>query len=228
MAIDGSGPEEHIDATLFDAELDTHGAPAAWRKARLCPCLDLTTGAPDPNCPYCVAYPGVLWGEPSALRVFAPARRRQDLYDQNGLLLKGIVTFTFQSTVVPGHLDQIELTPAVVVVNERHVRGQADPQARSTERFRFPSVLEIEFCESIVAGVLEQYALGVDFSVDASNAMVWTASAGPPAATLYTVRYTARPVYICWSPESRDENGDRQPYRCMAQRLDFFRQPVVE
>lgn len=229
MAIESSGgPEEHFDPALFDGELEAHGTPARWRKARLCPCLNPTTGAPDPNCRFCAGYPGVVWDDAGELRVLAFARRRQDLYDQNGHLLKGVVTLTFPSTVVPSHLDQIELTAAVIVVNtEKHVRGQVDPSERSTERLRMPSVLAIEFCEAIVAGDLVRYVEGTDFLRTDSNGLIWAPS-GPPADTLYTVRYTARPTYICWSPESRDENGGRQPYRCMAQRLDFFNQPVID
>jgi hypothetical protein len=233
MAIEAAGgltSEEHFDAAAFDAELNAHGAPARWRKARLCPCLNLLTGAPDPNCPYCRTYPGLLWDDAGELRVLAPARRRQDLYDQNGHLLKGMVTLTFPSTVLPAHLDQIELSAAVMVVNnERHVRGEIDPAGRSTERLRLPTPLDVEYCEAIVAGVLTQYVLNTDFGLSDTNALQWAAGdAGPPPGTLYTIRYTARPVYICWSPESRDENGSKQPYRCIAQRLDYFRQPVVE
>ena len=89
-----------------------------------------------------------------------------------------------------------------------------------------PTVLDVDDCEAIVAGVRTQYVLGTDFTLDENNAVLW--ANGPPDGTLYTVRYTARPVYVCWSPESRDEDATKQPYRVIAQRLDFFRQQPVD
>ncbi len=221
-----AGGEDHFDPDEFDAQLEAHGTPALWRRARTCPCVDPDTGAPNIECPYCLDQPGTLWDDGVPITVFAPARRRKDLYNAAGHLLEGVVTLTFPTSVTPGHLDWIELTAAECVVNrETHKRGELDPLGRSAERLRFPDVLAVESIDAIVGGVLQTYLPDTEFTVGFDASIQWVT--GPPAQTLYTVRYVARPVYVCWGPESRDEGGAKQPTRCLAQRLDFFRQPVV-
>jgi len=227
--------EEHFDPAEFDAFLLSHGTPAVWRKARTCPCLDPTSGQANINCPFCRDYPGLVWDAGVPITILAPGRARRDQYDQLGMWMQGMVTLTFPSTVTPGHQDQVEFLAAELVVNnERHTRGDPDPLGRSTERLRFPTPLNIEFCEAIVGadpdgrgGTLIQYGFFGDFTVSDAGTIDWVAGHGPAVGLTYTMRYTARPVYVCWSPMSRDEHATKQPYRVLAQRLDFFRQPVV-
>lgn len=226
MAISARGVQ-HFRAVDFDRLLADHGTPAVWRRRRLCPCLDRITGQPDPNCPHCQVLPGSIWDEGASIVIFAPARRREDLYDPSGHLLQGMVTLTFPSAVTPGHLDWIELSAAEILVNgEWHVRGQLDALGRSTERLRLPHALSLEFVDSIAGEELTSYGIGSDVSLDPSGAIEWITD-GPAEGQLYSVTYRARPVYICWAPDSRDENATKQPYRSVAQRLDFFRQPSV-
>ena len=156
----------------------------------------------------------------------APGRQRRDVYDQAGAVMEGTLTLTFPSDVTPAHLDQVELLYAVMLVNQEIlVRGGTDPIGRSTERVRMPSVLAVESCDAIVDGELVPYRSPGDFTVGDDGVVTWVG--GPPAGTRYSLRYEARPIYIVWSPQSRDEGAVKQPYRAMAQRLDFFRQRVV-
>lgn len=226
MITDNADTGEHFDPSAFDDLLARHGTAVTWRRRRLCPCLAPDTGQPNIVCPYCRDLPGSIWDDGQSVTLFAPARRRKDLYDDAGHLLEGIVTFTFPTGVTPGHLDWVELLNADCIVNaEVHVKGEVDKLNRSTERLRFPDVIEAEFIDAIVADVLHTYSSGVDFNVGDDASITWTG--GPPDGTQYTVRYSARPVYICWSPESRDEGGTKQPTRVIAQRLDFFRKRAV-
>lgn len=217
----------HFVAERFDDQLVLHGTPALWRRARTCPCLDPTTGAARIVCPFCRDLPGILWDTGESLTVLAATRRRRDDHDQLGLDLRGFTQFTFPSTITPGHLDQLVLNVGVMVVNdEQHIRGDTDKLGRSTERFRIYPAVSVEYCEAIVTveaqQTLVQYAVGTDFSVAEDGTITWLTD-GPPAEATYTLRYTARPTFVCWSPMSRDEGGTKQPYRCLVQRLDWFR-----
>lgn len=237
MITGSSLAEQHFDPGEFDDFIDAHGTTVLWRKARTCPCLDPVTGQPGPACSFCRELPGVLWDDGTPLVLFVPSRQRTDIFDQGGKRIEGVVTVTFPSDVTPGPLDRLDLPVAEIVVNnERLVRGETDGVGRSRERLRL-APLRIEYVEAIVGadpeadpplvGELVQYIPEIDFVLGLDGSINWVASAGPPQGATYTVRYVARPAFILWSPMSRDEGGVKQPYRSIAQRLDFFRQPAV-
>lgn len=228
--------EQHFDPEEFDSFIAAHGSDAVWRRARTCPCLDASTRQPSVACPFCRDWPGILWDAGTELRILAPNRQRRDEYEQPGLVERGMLFLTFPSragtgpdaiSVTPGHLDRIDLSGAaeMVVNDEVHVRGDVDPGGRSTERLRLHPSLAVEFCEAIVGGTLTTFVEGTAFTVATNGAITWIS--GPPNGTQYTLRYRARPSFVVWSPMSRDEGGTKQPYRVLAQRLDFWRRQVV-
>ncbi|MEO8602980.1 MAG: hypothetical protein ABI629_10415 [bacterium] len=226
--IDGSAAHgDHLVASQFDDEIDAHGTPALWRRARLCPCTDPSTGHPAIDCVLCES--GLLWDAGLELKVFSPGRVREDIYDVAGLRMQGMIWLTFPTGKTPAHLDRIDLQAAVMVVNnERHVRGETrTPGGPSTERLRISPPIAVEFCEAIIAGVLTQYETPADFSIDGAGVITWVDGRGPAAGVQYTMRHTARPTFLCWDPQSRDEDSQRMPYKCRAQRYDFFRRKAV-
>lgn len=227
MITGNSAHSDHLRAADFDEEIAAHGTPALWRRARLCPCVDGTTGHPSLDCLLCED--GLLWDAGKPLRILSMNRVREDVYDVTGQRLQGMVWLTFPTGISPGHLDRIDLQAAVMPVNnERHVRGETrKPGGPSTERLRIYPATAVEFCEAIVGGVLTQYSTPADFSVADDGTILWVAGRGPADGTPYTLRYTARPTFLCWSPVSRDEASERMPYRCRAQRYDFFRRKAV-
>lgn len=139
--------------------------------------------------------------------------------------MEGMLFLTFPSTVTPGRNDQIVLTASeMVLADERHVRGETRA-GRSTERLRMRPCIGVEFCDAIVDGALTSFTEGREFSISDVGDIVWS---DPPAdGTQYTLRYRTRSTYVVLSPFSRDENGTKQPYRAIAQRLDFWRRPPV-
>lgn len=228
MAIFSAAAAPHFDPAEFDRFLAEHGTPAIWRRARLCPCVGASTGQPALDCTVCNGE-AIVWEDSGQnITVLLPGRQRQDQYDQVGAWMQGMAYMTFPVTFVPGHLDQVQLTAAEMVVNnERHVRGDVDRAGRSRERLRMRGSLRVEFCEAIVGGSLVAYTEGTDFSIGSGGEIQWQAGAGPATGTAYTMRYVARPTYVVWSPQSRDEAGKTMLYRAMVRRLDFFQRPVV-
>lgn len=222
---------ERFNSKNFDVEIEAHGTCVLWRRSRTCPCIS-RAGDPDPNCPLCLDYPGIVWDDGSEISVIAPGRKRDDRYGEAGYWMEGMVQLTFPTCVTPGHLDRLEFKVGVMVIqNELHVRGEVDPLGRSLERLRFRHALEVEFCGARTGTapnyVLTEYASPDDFSIAAGGAIEWVAGHGPGANVQYSMRYTARPTFLLLSPMSRDEAGNRQPYRAIAKRLDFFDRPAV-
>jgi len=230
MAIENADKlaEEHFDAKQFDDLAGAHGTQVNWRRARTCPCLNERSGQPRSVCSVCHG-DGVLWEDPgSEITIFGPGRLRRDEYDLPGLVVQGAATFTFPSTITPGHYDQIQMLAARMVVNgETHVRGKKDPLSRSLERLRFRNMLSVEFCEAIINDALEQYATPDDFSIGAGGEIEWVTGKGPPDGAQYSIRYQARPTWVVWAVQSRDEGGGKMPYRAITNRLDFFRPLAV-
>lgn len=227
MAVTSTIGPDHFDAAEFDALIAEHGVPALWRRARACPCVG-EDGQPEIACAFCSDLPGYFWDAGVELRVLAPGRQRRDEQQDIGQLMAGMVQITFPSTFTPGHFDRVEFLAATMVINnERLRRGALDPAGRSQERLRIRPSLGVEYCAAIVGDALVAYAEGTDFSVGADGSIAWVPGRGPAAGTRYTLRYHARPTFIIWSPQSRDEGGSKQPYRCQAQRLDFFHRGAV-
>jgi len=112
----------------------------------------------------------------------------------------------------------------MVVNGEQLVRGQLDPQGRSCERLRLEPI-EVEFCDAIVAGVLQSFTAGLEFTVGTDRSSPGGSAAAAGRHTLHAA-LPGRATYILWSPMS-GRGGAKQPYRVQAQRLDFFRQPAV-
>lgn len=217
---------DHFDPVEYDRRIEEDGTPAIWRRARTCPCINRATGQAKVDCPVCFG-DAVFWGDGEDIKVLAPGRQRKDEYDVVGAWMQGMLMLSFPSTALPGHLDRVELTLAKMVVdNELLVKGASDRAGRSKERLRFRHALDVEACHAIVDGELREYAVVNDFSVDAAGVVRWVDGHGPPDGAQYSMRYVARPTYLLWSPQSRDEGGLKMPYRCMAQRLDFFRRSV--
>ena len=219
---------QHFDPEAFDALVERHGTPTLWRRARTCPCLSADTGAPRIVCPFCVDMPGILWDAGTDIKILAAGRSRRDDHEDFGLRLQGFTSFSFPSTVTPGHLDRIDLLAGRMVINdERHVRGDLDKAGRSRERLRVYPAYSVEFCEAIIGTDLVQYTVGTDFAVDLAGDILWVDGRGPAEGGQYTMRYVVRPTFVCWSPISRDEYGNKQPYRVTVQRLDFFTRKAV-
>lgn len=235
MALRQATPVQHFDPQRFDKLIEDHGTPALWQRARYCPCFDSSTGQPRVNCPLCSrahGIPGILWAPATPTMVFAPSRGRKDEYDLLGAWMQGMLMMTFPTGKVPGHLDRIDLLKGVMVVNnEFHVRGELDPLGRSTERLRLGHALSIQDClcaDGENGEILREFVEGEDFLANYDNGdIIWADGRGPAEGTRYSMRYAARPSFVCLSPQSRDEGGTQQVYRSLFQRLDFFRRPSV-
>jgi len=219
-----------FDPARFNEEIAAHGSKMLWRKALPCPCMNPRSGHADPGCPLCDAL-AVIWDAGTEITVLAPGRRRDDRYDVAGSWLEGFVQLTFPSTLSPGHFDRIDSLVGVMVVNnEFHVRGATNKLGHSTERLRLGAqVIDVEFCGRVndAGDGLVRYEVPTDFVVGFDGSILWEPGHGPAADTQYSLRYTARPSWVCWSPRERDEAGQKLPYPVSAQRLDFFRRPGV-
>lgn len=225
-ALSPRGDRTHFNSALFDDEIAAHGARALWRRASVCPCLDPVRGVWRADCPYC--RDGTLYDLGSEIRVIAASRSRRDEVDVIGRRMEGRLTLTFPSTVLPGHFDLVTLLDAEMVVdNEFLTRGEVDRLGRSRERTRMP-VVRVERCAVIQPDdSLLFFEEGADFTIANGSEVAWVVGRGPAADSRYALRYVARPTFIVWSPMSRDEGGNRQPYRVEAQRFDFWRRDSV-
>lgn len=227
MAITVDNLHGHFDPARFDAEIESHGTPALWRRAMLCPCIDPDSSQPDPNCTVCRDLPGWVWDDGEPIVVLGPGRDKNEQFSEAGQRVEGGVTITFQSSVLPGRLDRIDFLETRMVVNgERLIRGKV-VNGLSFERLRVRPVLSVESVAARIAGEFLRIPVGTDVTFSADGIPTWINPV--PDGTIYTVRYVARTAYVVWDPTERDEGGRKQPYKARCQRLDFCRlAPVGE
>jgi len=230
MAVSELPIHGRLDPKRFDEEIEHHGIAARWHRSRTCPCIDPRTGQAEIGCPVCLDE-GVLWDEGTALKVLMPGRSRKDEYADVGHWMNGFVSITFPSKVVPGHYDKVELSESLMIARQVLVRGATNKLGRSRERLRYrEAAVAVEYCEAIDPGdpaAVLSFSTPDDFSLGPTGVVEWVPGHGPASGKQYTVRYQARPTYIVWSPQEREEGGQKLPYRVQAQRLEFFQPAVV-
>jgi len=215
---------DHFDPLEFDGAIETNGTPAEWRRATRCPCVDSSTGAYQLDCPYHAVGLGVVWGDPEEIKVLMPGRTDRFTAEMAGGVEMGGSMMVVKSTMTPSHADRIDLMAAEFTTSgEIFTVGDVNKLGHSKERLRF-NPIELEYATAIVAGQLVTYVFP-QVVVGDDGVITW--DGGPPQGTQYSVRYRGRPAYVCWSPQSRDENAQKMPYRVAVKRLDSFEQRVV-
>lgn len=223
MAVTTALPHQDFDAAAFDEEIQTHGIAANLRQALTCPCHLDDSRQPKVDCDVCEN--GIVWGTGIPVDVLIPGRQRKDEYQDLGMWMQGMTYLTMRSTRTPGHLDRVDLLEAEMVVNaELHRVGETKKSGESTERLRLYNWVRMERVILLDdAGNIADQVEGTHYSVDANGVITWLVA--PDPGKQYSLRYVARPSYVIWSPQSRDEAGEKMPYKSLVQRLDFFDRP---
>ena len=171
----------------FDDLIDKHGYYLTHYHALQCPCINVETGHPDPNCSWCTNG-WQYFGEHEVRGIISSISSERQFMDTGGMLL-GAMNLTVKANVELGYHDRIINTKSVISYSELITRssGQSDVT-------RFP-VIDISRVVSPGGVVFVPVA---DYSV-ANGAIQWAEGAGPAEDTPYSIAYRMHPQWCVLS-----------------------------
>lgn len=168
----------------FDNLIKVHGYYLDLYHAIKCPCVDQTSGAPDPNCRYC-SNGWQYYGKEEIRGVMMNLDVEKQFSESGGFLL-GSAMLTVQATTDLAYHDRIVNRKSVMSFNELIVRGSA-----ATDKTRFPIVESLRIVGK--NGVV--YLPDTDFTINEGQ-IQWLGNA-PTPGDYYSVLYKMRPSYLC-------------------------------
>lgn len=105
-----ANPRVEFDVQAFDDAIISHGIPAIWQQAFICPCIDPVTYAADPLCPICHGtYRGYLPGHKDTYVLVQSQDRGTVNTKELGRLDLGVAKGTFRAETEINILDRITI-----------------------------------------------------------------------------------------------------------------------
>lgn len=105
-----ANPRVEFDVQAFDDFILSHGIPAIWQQAFICPCIDPVTYAADPLCPICHGtYRGYLPGHKDTYVAIQSQDRGTVNTKELGRLDLGVAKGTFRAETEVNILDRITI-----------------------------------------------------------------------------------------------------------------------
>lgn len=215
----------HFVPGQFDALLAAHGTDVALRLAMRCACWNADSGRPDPACTLCFPF-GFLFDAPVTVRAYGPNRKPTRRVDTPGSFEVGDAFFTFPTGVKPTYFSRLVLPTSEILVDETLTKGSEDT-------IRFSHVLGVEKAHATrrnpptghpyVTEVVP-LTLGTDFTLS-GRTIVWPGGSTHANGTRYVLRLRTLEEYVVWETQTRNENGQDLPWRCLCKRVDFLTHP---
>ena len=198
----------------FDRVLGQHGKYVVWRKALLCPCLNLDTGQPLLDCTDCDGS-GYIYVDPVRIQALMLSFDKSTrIYEKFGMWLEGNVMVTVRPDYRLGFRDSIEMEDSLMSFNEvlkkgnRRGRRSKLPAGVDSGRYRMAYVTRLAYRASTAASFTLLEA-GIHFEVSAEGWVRWLGSGNSlvPDGAYYSVLYDFRPVFqvVSHPHASRDD-----------------------
>lgn len=181
--------EKRIDfrTGTFDAMIEKHGYYLDLYHSIPCPCLDPSTGSPDPNCPYC-KHGWQYYGQEEIKGIVQNISVEKQFAETAGYLLGSMMLTVAGETNLAYH-DRIVNRKSIIPFAEILTRGIGD-----TDRPRFPIVQTLRVLGKNGA----VYLPGTDFSIDGDGNLQWLAAGSCPAeGEYYSAAYQMHPSWLC-------------------------------
>lgn len=201
-----------LDPGAFNSMINDMGQNVLWRQAFDCPCRDVRSGAPDPDCPSCRGV-GIIWATGVSARVAIAGQKIQQQWAQMGMYESGdqVTTIPTDSAVFAmGQNDRLTMVhssvPFSVVVPPDHVFSEP--------------VIAVVRAMVITNGA----AVTIDSPVIGANGvMVW--EDGAPDVPFVSITGRAKPEYFAFQdyPQERAHfGGTLFPRRVVLRKFDLF------
>lgn len=207
-----------LSPTAFNRHLAHVGQQVLWRASNQCPCINPTSGQPDPRCQHCSGK-GHIWktGVPSVAG--AAGQKTQAQWAQAGQWANGDIVFTLPGNQPIWDMGQFD---RVVMLNASDKFSQPMTRGGPTERLLFtPERLDRVFwIDKVTKAIVEG---GVP-TASSTGVLSW-ASGEPPPGQVYSLTGRRFSEYFCFQDlvSNRNEHsGAHLPRKVVLRRFDLL------
>lgn len=212
-----------IDLEEIKAFIDQGSVAIRYWKAMQCPCMTPASGQPNLACNQCRGL-GFVYDapecDPDYQRALVHNRASSKGNKEGGVTQQGHASITFKIGIIPGDGDLVQVCVDREVVNdEYHIVGSQIQDGSTNETLRFRDVYCVEKVKVFQPLTREVFPVPPDqWTFDPAQRRVVFSDPGMRGAR-YSVRYQARPEYICLGqtakPLMRAGHDDQlpEPYR---------------
>lgn len=209
-----------LNPAAFDAFLGKNiGQKMLWRRRYACPCVNPSSGSPDPKHQLCGGK-GHLWDPPIETVVGVANQETVAQWQTFGLFETGDMVVSLpQSSPM---YDEISLFDRVTMLNSSDVFSQPLTRGAPSERLIFP-VMNVTRCfwlDPVTRLVVE----GGLPTVDASGRLTW-ATGEPPPNTTYSLtgnKFSEYFVFSKWPSDRGEHQGARLPKKVILRKFDLL------
>jgi hypothetical protein len=200
----------------FDRALLQHGKRLRWRKAMLCPCINVDSDQASLDCTDCDGS-GYFYVDPLEIQAhMASFEANTRLYEKFGLWVSGEVSVTTQAAYRLGWRDSLEMIDDLMNFNElikkgdRRGRRSMLPANTDSGRYRIAQLTKalVKLGDQPITAL----EIGYHITLNEQGHIEWTAQgqALVPDDTLVSLHYDFHPVWIVIShphAQRSDVNG---------------------
>ncbi len=186
----------------FTRVIQQHGKRICWRKALICPCLNVTTGQVALDCSNCDGS-GFIYVDPLNIRasmlMFDKSTRH---FEKFGIWVNGEVSVTVEHDYRLGYRDSLEMIDDLMNFNElikkgnRRGRRSALAANIDTARYRIQHLTKAVVCDADKNIV--PLEIGYHLDVNDNGQIEWTARGNSLVSTdqFVSIHYDFHPVFI--------------------------------
>jgi hypothetical protein len=209
-----------LNPAAFDRHLTSIGQQARWSRSYACPCVNPTSGSPDPKHALCGGK-GRIWDQPLDTVVGVASQKVQAQWAQMGMYEAGDMVLSVpQSSAM---WDEVSQFDRILMLNSNDVFSQPFTRGAPTERILFkPEKMTRCFWLHPQTGAIVDGKLPV---FDENGRPSWPAGGEPPPGVKYSLTGFKFSEYWVWGgfPSDRNEHsGARLPKRVVARKWDLF------
>ena len=207
-----------LDPTEFNDFLNDIGQDVLWRRASICPCRDLISGAPRQGCPLCGAR-GVIWDQAVPAVVGLTSMRVKREWASFGTWESGDVAMSIPSDsplYACGEKDRVVMSDSSEPFQSVLVRDEQDQV-----RYPIVSIDRAFWLDPTGATIVE----GPIPAFSDVGAIVWDEGSGPPIGTEYSLRGRKHQEYYMVDDLPQDRahfHGNALPRVVHMRRFDLF------
>jgi len=205
----------------FDDLIERHGYEMELQHAIRCPCLDSSTGQPDPNCLYCTN--GYQYYGAETIQAMCMNISVEKQFSETGGFLLGSMMVTVLAETNLGYHDRLVNRNSVMQFSQLIERDEDTTVDKA--RFAIVEVFRVVGKNGVIYQPDTNYTLTDDGEIN------WVAD-GPTAGDYYSIAYKMHPSWLCLqAPHSMRDTQikfqqpsavhHRLPLQCLA-RMEYL------
>jgi hypothetical protein len=198
-------PNQIIDPSMqganFNQLIQNRGIRFEHSRAISCPnIVDLEDNNHLPNCELC-DNSGIIYYSPKEIIGAFLGNSMEKTFEYNGVWETGTAVVTFPTEYSDGILAEFAMYDRLKILDytvRLFEKKEYKVTTSDLQQLRYP-IQKIEYLIAVINGVIVEYVLGTNFTLD-SGKIKWVTGFTPPVGQVLSISYYANPYYIVLNP----------------------------